>query len=196
MKINPIILIIVIILGLYVGINITKEEPLQSNVTNKETTKVASTEKENIAKPNEEIKAEVTPKYNYKIIHEIGKRFDGAISYYVLIDPVDAETTEFKDIVHYTVNDLVQTKGNNISVEIYDNKDALDLHYKLYGDMSLDRVLNREEYIFVGNHHVAGFSGELETDLFYNTLYYYPAANVEDNPLVGKYAGAVEFNPN
>jgi hypothetical protein len=67
--------------------------------------------------------------------------------------------------------------------------------YKLYGEMSLGRVLNNEEYIFVGNHHVAGFSGELETDLFFNTLYYYPAANSKDNPLFGKFADAIEYNP-
>jgi hypothetical protein len=41
----------------------------------------------------------------------------------------------------------------------------------------------------------AGFSGELETGLFFNTLYFYPAANLKDNPMVGKFAGAVEYNP-
>ena len=192
MKLNPVILIIVVILGAYVGLNINKE-PVTSDVSEETTNKAESREKEKIAKPKEE---KANPKYNYKIMYEVKKRYDGATSYYVLIDPVTVENAKFKDIVNYIVNDLVKKKGNKISVETYDNKDALVLHYKLYGDMSLGRVLNNEEYIFVGNHHVAGFSGELETDLFFNTLYFYPAANSKDNPIVGKYAGAMEYDPN
>jgi hypothetical protein len=195
MKINPVILIIVAILGVYVGISINKD-PVTSVVSEEKTTKTESIEKEKIENPKGERLSEgTTSEYNYKIIYEVEKRYDGSLSYYVLIDPVNVENTKFKDIVNYIVNDLVKKKGTKISVEIYDNKDALVLHYKLYGDMSLGRVLNNEEYIFVGNHHVAGFSGELKTNLFFNTLYYYPAANSKDNPLVGKYAGAVEYNP-
>jgi hypothetical protein len=195
MKLNPVILIIVVILAVYVGLNNNKES-ITSDVSEETTTKMESKEKEKVEKPKEEkLKEKATPKYIYNIMYEVDKRYDGATSYYVLIDPVNVENTKFKDIVSYIVNDLVKKKGNKISVEIYDNKDALVLHYKLYGDMSLGRVLNNEEYIFVGNHHVAGFSGELETDIYFNTLYYYPAANSEDNPLVGKYAGTIEYNP-
>jgi hypothetical protein len=187
-------LIVVVILGAYVGLNINKE-PVTSDVSEETTNKAESREKEKIAKPKEEkLEEKVNPKYNYKIMYEVKQRNDGATSYYVLIDPVNVENAKFKDIVNYIVNDLVKEKGTKISVEIYDNKDALVLHYKLYGDMSLGRVLNNEEYIFVGNHHVAGFSGELETGLFFNTLYFYPAADSKDNPIVGKYAGAIEYN--
>jgi hypothetical protein len=195
MKLNPALIIIVVILGVYVGLNINKE-PVTSDVSKETTFKPESREKEKIEKPKEERLVEkANPKYNYKIMYEVKKRYDGATSYYVLIDPVNVENAKFKDIVYYIVHDLVKKKGNKISVEIYDNKDALVLHYKLYGDMSLGRVLNNEEYIFVGNHHVAGFSGELEIDLFFNTLYFYPAANSKDNPKVGKFAGAIEYNP-
>jgi hypothetical protein len=179
----------------YIGLNNNKES-VTSDVSEETTTKTESREKEKLAKPKEEkLKEKSSLKYNYKIMYEVDKRFDGATSYYVLIDPVNVENIKFKDIVNYIVNDLVKKKGNKISVEIYDNKDALVLHYKLYGDMSLGRVLNNEEYIFVGNHHIAGFSGELETDLFFNTLYYYPMANSKDNPLVGKFADIIEYNP-
>jgi hypothetical protein len=196
MKLNPVFLIIVVILGVYVGLNINKEEPVTSVVSGETTNKAESREKEKIAKPKEEkLEEKANQKYTYKIMYEVKKRYDGATSYYVLIDPVNAENAKFKDIVKYIVNDLVKKKGDKSSVEIYDNIDALVLHYKLYGDMTLGRVLNNEEYIFVGNHHVAGFSGELKTDLFLNTLYFYPAANSKDNPSVGKYAGAIEYNP-
>ncbi|SEM73335.1 hypothetical protein SAMN05192533_105128 [Mesobacillus persicus] len=196
MKLNPVILIIVAVLGVYVGLSINKEQPVPSVMSEEKTIKTDSVEQEKVENSKgERLREGATSEYNYKIIYEVEKRYDGALSYYVLIDPVNVENTKFKDKMNYIVNDLVKKKGNKISVEIYDNKDALVLHYKLYGDMSLGRVLNNEEYIFVGNHHVAGFSGELNTDLFFNTLYYYPAANSEDNPLVGKYAGAIEYNP-
>jgi hypothetical protein len=195
MKLNQIILIIMVILGVYVGLIINKE-PATSDLSEETTIKKESIEKEKITTPRDgKSEEKANPKYNYKIMYEVKKRFDGATSYYVLIDTVNVENEKFKDIVNFIVNDLVKKKGNKISVEIYDNKDALVLHYKLYGDISLGRVLNNEEYIFVGNHHVAGFSGELETGLFFNTLYFYPAANLKDNPMVGKFAGAVEYNP-
>ncbi|MFD0050599.1 hypothetical protein ACFVHQ_14900 [Actinomycetes bacterium NPDC127524] len=194
MKLNPMILITVIILGIIVGLNINKETVPSASSENQASTK-------NISLIN---KKEITsalknknqiPKYNYKIVHKIVKRVDGGASYYILINPVNVKNDHFKNIVKYIVKDLVHKNGGKISVEIYDNSRALDLHYKLYGDMSLERVLNKNEYIFVGNHHVAGFSGELKFGLFYNSLSYYSMANAQDNPQVGKYAEIVEFNP-
>lgn len=193
-KLNPIILLVVIVLGVYVGLNV-----------NNEPTSIAggNTENSNLKPPNDSAEATQVQKEDqsnkvsdlkYEIIYSIEKRFDGGISYYVLIDPVDLTNTSFIDNVKFLINKLVKEKGKKISIEVFDNKEALDLAYKQYGDLSLDRTLTVEENLWQGTHYIAGFSGELETDLYLNTLNLFPSAS-SDHPKVGEYVSVMEYNP-
>ena len=73
-------------------------------------------------------------------------------------------------------------------------KNALELSYKLYGDLSLNRSLTQKEKQLEAINHWAGYSGALKTGLFLNTLYFFPDAD-STNQRVGKYVKTMEYNP-
>lgn len=135
----------------------------------------------------------VVPKYS--IVHEVTtKRYDGAVVYYLLIEPVDTNTASFKDTVKAVIKDMVAKKGNKLSLELHDSQASLDVSYKQYGDMSLGRPRNDAENKEEERHFVAAFDGELQTNLYLNQLDFFPAAT-EQSPVTGQYVGSEEFRP-
>jgi hypothetical protein len=130
----------------------------------------------------------------YQMIYSIDKRYDGGSSYYILIDPIDVTNSAFMDDVKFIINKFVKENGGKISVEIFDDRNVLKLQYKLYGDLSLGRLLTNNENQQTAVHYIAGFSGELETGLYFNSLYFFPSAD-STTPQVGTYATGMEYNP-
>jgi hypothetical protein len=128
----------------------------------------------------------VEPNDTYEIIYSIKKRYDGGISYYVLLEPIDFSNANFIDNVKKIVNKLVEENGERISIEFFDDRDVLELSYKEYGDLTLDRTLTEEENQRKAIHYTAVYSGELETGLYLNTLYLFPSA-FADHPEVGRF---------
>ena len=185
-KINPIIILFVIAVAVYVGLSINNEPTTEPS---KDETEVTQVKKEEQKEQNIQISEP-----NYQIVYSIEKRYDGGISYYVLLDPVDLNNPTFIDNVKYITNKLVSEKGKKTSIEFFDDKNALELSYKQYGDLSLGRTLTENENSWQGIHYIAGYSGELETDLYLNTLYLFPSAS-SDHPQVGKYVSIMEYNP-
>lgn len=112
----------------------------------------------------------------------------------MLIDPVNLSSGTFKESIKKIIRKIVSEKGDKISIDIFDNSKALEIHYKGYGIMTLGRVFTKQENKELAQHHIAGFSGELKTDVYLNTLYFSPGA-FKDHPKVGKYVEIVEFNP-
>ena len=128
----------------------------------------------------------------YEIIHEVsGKRYDGAKIYYVLIDPVKLSDASFKDDVKAIINNITKEKGAKISVIIYDKKSSLE---SSYDEASYQKIPTQKEKTEGEIHNVAIFSGELKTDIYLNTLSFFPAT-FRDNKTVGKYLETIEFNP-
>ncbi|WP_342433238.1 hypothetical protein [Neobacillus sp. FSL H8-0543] len=172
---------------------LSAQSSLQSVITNLEALKIelnASAEE----KPPAESKEKTDGNVEYDIVYSYKQRADGGISYYVLIDPVDIKSASFNDKVKQIIEKLVEEKGKKISVEIFDDEKALELTYKQYGDLSLDRPLNESENNLKAIHYIAAYSGDLKTGLFLNTLYYFPSA-FSDTAQVGKYVETLEFNP-
>lgn len=135
-------------------------------------------------------------KLDYQIVYEVShKRYDGGKNFYVLVDKIDLSSANFKHDIKKMVDDIVKKKGGKISIDFANNKAALDLIYKLYGTNSLGRTLTKTEMGEVGESLVAGFSGQLETGFYLNTLYFFPGA-FKNNPNVGKYVETIEYNPN
>mgnify|MGYP001591345051 FL=1 len=133
-----------------------------------------------------------TPKY--QIVYELSnKRYDGGKNYYVLIDPVNLSSDSFKNDIKTIAKKIVTENGNKISIEIHDKKTTLDLSYKQYGNMSLGRVLNQSELDERAIHLIADFSGDLETNIYLNSLSFFPGA-FENNTKVGKYLETIEFD--
>jgi hypothetical protein len=131
----------------------------------------------------------------YEIIHTLdNKRFDGGKSFYVLIQPVALSDQGFKDDIKSIIKKLVAENGSKISVDVFDSRQALDVLYKQYGDLSLGRVRTAQEDNLVTNHEIASFTGNLTTGPYLNTLYFFPNAYT-GTPHVGKYVGIIEYNP-
>ncbi len=130
----------------------------------------------------------------YQIVNELTIRYDGGKSYYVLTSPVNLENADFKNDIKAIVKKIVSEKGNKISIDILDDKDVMDLYFRShYASNQLGRVLNGDELDQIGDHFIANYSGDLETGLYRNDLYFFPGT-FEDNPKVGKYIEDIEFN--
>jgi DNA-directed RNA polymerase subunit RPC12/RpoP len=136
----------------------------------------------------------VTP--NYEIVYTIpNKRYDGGTSLYVLIDPADPTKSAFKSDIQTLVSRLVADYGAKTSIDFFDNREALEIGYKEYGDGSLNRPTTAKENKLLAFHNVAAFSGDLETGPHLNTLFFLPAANTVDYPKLAKQIETIEFNP-
>lgn len=136
------------------------------------------------------------PTISYKIVHETFIRYDGAPSYFVLIDKVDISNDKFMLEIKGIINKITKEKVKKISIDFLDDKNALDLMYKShYGANTLGRPLTKKELKTLERHNIASFAGELENNLYTNTLMFFPSA-FKDAPEVGKYVKSEEFNPN
>ena len=130
----------------------------------------------------------------YTVVQTVpNKRYDKGTKYYVFIAPVNISNDTFKEDVKAIIAKMVAENGDKISINIFDNKDALDVIYKQYGNNTGD-IRTAAEDNLVALHEVAGFSGELSTDQYFNTLHFFPNA-FTTTPKVGKYVGTIEFNP-
>ncbi len=179
------------------GVTTDTDKTKQTN-TNKTAT-------EKVTQPKTETKTqEETPKSEpakieekvpqYQIVYELSNiRYDGGKNFYVLINSIDLASDNFKNDIKTIVKKIVAEKGNKISIKIHDKKATLDLSYKQYGDMSLGRMLNQSELDEIAIHLVADYSGNLETNIYLNTLSFFSGA-FTDNAKVGKYLETIEFD--
>ena len=138
-----------------------------------------------------EIADEVTP--GYEVVYTLAnKRYDGGVNYYLLIDPVDLDSS-FQEGVKTVVRDMVKKNGGKISIEIHDSRESLEISYKQYGIGTLNRVRTDEENSIIERHYIASYDGELET-MGENTLMFFPSAFSSD-PTVGQFVVSTTFNP-
>ena len=135
----------------------------------------------------------------YEIIYvKEGLRYDGGVYYFVLIEPVDIKKAEFKDDIKELIREITTDKGNKITIEFYDNKDALTYGYKAIAGSRqdwLDIQKDSQKLYILARHGIASFSGELETGFFLNTLYFFIYNDQVKNSPVEDLAKIIEFNP-
>lgn len=180
------------IVGMVVSNKIDKTATINKQ---KEENKTEQTEKKSENIIDKTAKIETIPIIKYEILKEVIIRYDKATSYFVLIDEVNLSNDKFKEEIKNLINKIVTEKGTKVSIEILDNKNALELMYKShYGANTLGRILNKSELAQLEIHSIASFSGELETDMYLNTLYFFPSAS-KNSQKVGKYSEIVEYNP-
>lgn len=172
--------------------NIVAEQKEESKVPEEAQKQESATNQEAVT--NTEPDKIVTSVPKYDIMNELSIRYDGGKSFYVLIDPVNLENADFKDGVKMIVKKIVSEKGNKISIDILDDKATMDLYYRShYASNQLGRILTQSELDQIGIHFIANYSGDLETGIYRNDLYYFPGA-FKDNAKVGKYIEDIEFN--
>jgi hypothetical protein len=144
-----------------------------------------------------------TSEINYEIIRTLNLRFDDAVTYYVLIDPIDLSNDSFKEDIKEIIRKIVKEKGKKISIEIFDKRDSLENGYK---DDNLDTFNDLKEWENwytdeiindLAIHCIASYDGELDTGLYYNTLWFFIYSDSVDSGEIetAKYAEVIEFNP-
>ncbi len=146
------------------------------------------------SEPEETVSVEAEPKYT--IIYTKPKhRSDQAPAYWVLIDSVDLSSDAFKSDIENVVRKLIVEEGSKISLSIFDDRSALDVNYKQYGDLSLGRMRTDEESKAQERHLLATFDGDYKTFNFQydDELTYFPGA-IKSTPAVGQYKEIAEFN--
>jgi len=194
-----IFLLSLIILFVIVSLQVSKNSPVDS-ISNTDTTKSTLLTPENEPQLDTDLQEDgiqpTTDKelIKYDILFEDKEyRFDGGISYELIIEPVDLSNDNFKKYVELVIDEMVNKYGTKISITIFDNKEICEKIYKLRenGGGLLDKEMLDKRAL----HLIATFDGELDTMFYTNTLMYFPGA-FTDNPVVGKYVSTIEYNPN
>jgi len=113
------------------------------------------------------------PEINYEIIRTSNVRVDGAVTYYVLIDPVDLSNDSFKEDIKEIIKKIVEEKGRKIDIEIFDKRDSLENGYKdenfveEIGDLEeWDNWFTDEIINDLAIHCIASFGGQNDCDLY------------------------------
>jgi hypothetical protein len=130
---------------------------------------------------------------SYQIVNETHSRYDGAPTEYVLINPVNLSTTQFKNDVRSGLRDIVRKNGGKISVEIHESAGSLAVSYRQHGDMSLGRTRTSAEDDIEARHFVGAYDGELAPAPSPHDLQWFPAA-FTSTPGVGPYVGNEEYD--
>lgn len=184
----------IIILGFLAAVADPKTEVASKN-DNAQTDQPAQSNS-NAQQANNTVKAEPEKTtISYKITQTVtGKRYDGGIIYYVVIDPVDLSSEAFKNNIKDLTNKITKEKGGKISIEFFDSEVTSDVHYKEYVEMSLTPQETKDAQADMGIHYVASFSGELESGIYKNSLMFFPGT-FKSNQTVGKYVDTIEYNP-
>ena len=141
---------------------------------------------------------EIIDSGGYKIIYTSFDRADGAPTLYVLINTQDLDNDDFKDNIKGLIIDITSDKGNKISIDIYDDERALR-YGNIYDHGNLDQwenIVNDQDIInHLAVHCLATFDGELDTGMYFNTLWFFIFSDQVENNLIEEYAEAIEFNP-
>jgi len=129
---------------------------------------------------------------NFEIIHTEYTRYDGAPTYYVLIDEVNLDNDNFKEEISNIIIVLLKEYGTKINVEFFDNSKALDFHYQKYVKMQHKKPDTEDEKKLLTRHYIASFMGENEVAFSPYDIMFFPSA-FTDTPEVGKYVEIKEF---
>lgn len=120
----------------------------------------------------------------YQIVYTIKtKRFDKGTNLYVLIELGDYSKDSAKEDIQTVINKLAKEYGSKTSIDFFDDKKALEIHYQKWVTAKLTPT--EADNKVLASHYIAGFSGDLSTGAYKNTLTYFPSGNskiVEYNP--------------
>lgn len=153
-----------------------------------------NSKQEKIITPNIKKINEIKENLKYKIIYVLNnKRYDGGKIYYVLIEPINLNSDNFKTEIKTITKKIISERGKKISIEFHDNLESLNISYNYYGIGSLNRQKTNDENKILERHFIAMYDGELETNIYFNTLTFFPAA-FKETLEVGKYVETLEFN--
>lgn len=141
---------------------------------------------------------------SYKIVYTEYIRYDGAPTYYVLINEINLDNDNFKKEIKNIIIDILKKYGTKININIYDNLDVLkfdhDWNKKTMDDSNYSSLSKIEELQIerqknedkLARHYILHFIGENEVcDVPYE-IFYFPCAS-NDTPEVGKYVEIKEF---
>ncbi len=138
----------------------------------------------------------------YEVIYAgDAKRSYPGYQHYILIEPIDINEPEFKNIIKVLIAYLAKTKGTYHSFDIYDNAEAFEYGY-LYDHGSFEEhlslVADEDKLSLLVRHGIATFHGEMETMGYYNSLIFFGFHDqilpIENSP-VYELAEVIEFNP-
>jgi hypothetical protein len=129
---------------------------------------------------------------SYQIVKEANIRYDNATSYYILINSIDRSNSDFKSDIKEVLVELTKIKGSKISVEFFDNAEALESSYEYRINLNSSNVSESIEAERL--HLIATFSGELKTNLYLNQLDFFSGAS-ESDPDVGIFVESIEYKP-
>lgn len=120
----------------------------------------------------------------YEVVYSIKtKRFDKGINLYVLVEANDYSKDPMKEDIKGIINKLVKENGAKTSIDFFDDKRALEVHYQKWVTQKLNPT--QADNNLLSQHYIAGFSGDLSTGIYRNSLTYFPTKN----------ASTIEYNP-
>lgn len=130
---------------------------------------------------------------SYEIVMENSTRFDGAISYFVVLTNFEKEYQNVHDNARLVIADVITKNENKASVRVFASYEALDAYVRKYDTDSI--CVNsclREVNQTLETGLIASYTGYLETAASNHELSFFPSA-FSDHETVGEYVGFEDF---
>jgi hypothetical protein len=131
----------------------------------------------------------------YRIVYaESSLRNDNGLYFFVLTDPVDLTNEYFISRIEAIVRSLVKANGNKITIDIFDNREALDVQYKVWVLKEINEPLDKEQEALAERHQIASFEGGTILGPSSNTIILFPNATNKASE-VSDLSRSYEFTP-
>jgi hypothetical protein len=128
------------------------------------------------------------------VYSEPGIRTDDGLYFYVLTSPVDISKDDIKARVENIVRKIAKDNGTKITVDIFDNKEALDTQYRVWVIKDINQPLDPKLEALVERHQIASFEGGSSRGPAANVMIMFPNSTNKVTS-VSAMSTSYEFNP-
>jgi hypothetical protein len=143
-------------------------------------------------KPNGESKQ--SPVQFSVVYAEPELRNDDGLYCYVLTKPIDISKDDVKSQAENIVRRVVKATGTNVTIDIFDNKEAMDTQYGVFVVKSVNQPLDPKLDALIERHQIASFEGGSPRGPSANTMIIFPNSTNKVTE-VSAMSMSYEFNP-
>jgi hypothetical protein len=121
-------------------------------------------------------------------------RNDDGLYCYVLTKPIDISKDDVKSQAENIVRKIVKVTGTNVTIDIFDNREAMNTQYGVWVVKSINQPLDPKLDALIERHQIASFEGGSTRGPSTNTMIIFPNSTNKVTE-VSAMSTSYEFNP-
>jgi hypothetical protein len=107
-------------------------------------------------------------------------RNDDGFNIYVLIPSVDLTKNDYQARIENAIKEVAKKYGDKITVEIFDDKEALALHFDIWVTQDvLEAAVTPAQHDLLERHQIASYEGGLDSNPSTNSIILFPNSTNE-----------------